>query len=112
MGDISQVWHRALTSGLEKLRIGNTLCDTIIATSDGESLHSHACVLAAASPVLQVNQLPNLLLLIVSSSLYVSHMFVTTVLSNLCFQSCPLELVSPLQVTHLPPVWDLLLPLA
>ena len=29
------------------------------------------------------------------------------------FQSCPsLELVSPLQVTHLPPVWDLLLPLA
>ena len=26
--------------------------------------------------------------------------------------SCPLELVSPLQVTHLPPVWDLLLPLA
>ena len=28
-------------------------------------------------------------------------------------QSCPsLELVSPLQVTYLPPVWDLLLPLA
>ena len=62
--------------------------------------------------------LPNLLLfllllLTVSSSLYVSHMSVTRVLSSLVFQSCPsLELMSPLQVTHLPPVWDLLLPLA
>ena len=54
-----------------------------------------------------------LLLLMVSSSFYLSHMFVTRVLSSLVFQSCPsLELVSPLQVTHLPPVWDLLLPLA
>ena len=53
------------------------------------------------------------LFLMVNSSLYVSHMFATRVLSSLVFQSCPsLELVSPLQVTHLPPVWDLLLPLA
>ena len=53
------------------------------------------------------------LLLMVSSSLYVSHMLVAKVLSSLVFQSCPyLELVSPLQVTHLPPVRDLLLPLA
>ena len=52
-------------------------------------------------------------LVVVSSSLYVSHIFVTRVLSSLVFQSCPsLEFVSPLQVTHLPPVWDLLLPLA
>ena len=55
----------------------------------------------------------DLVLVMVSSSLYVSHIFVTRVLSSLVFQSCPsLELVSPLQVTHLPPVWDLLLPLA
>ena len=54
-----------------------------------------------------------LLLLMVSSSLYVSHMFVTRVLSELGFQSCPsLELVSPLQVTHLLPVWVFLIPLA
>ena len=48
-------------------------------------------------------------LLMVSSSHYVSHMFVTRV----GFQSCPsLELLSTLHVTHLPLVWDLLLPLA
>ena len=42
-----------------------------------------------------------LLLLMVSSSLYVSHMFVTRVLSSLVFQSCPsLELVSPLQLGY------------
>ena len=55
----------------------------------------------------------NVLLLMVSSSLCVSHMFVTRVLSSLVFHSCSsLELVSPLQDTHLSPVWDLLLPLA
>ena len=47
----------------------------------------------------------------VSSSLYVSHMFVARALSNLFFTCPSLELVSP-QVKHLPPVWDLLLPLA
>ena len=55
---------------------------------------------------------PRSLSLMVSSSLYVSHMSVTSIV-ELGFQSCPsLELLSPLQVTHLPPVWDLLLPLA
>ena len=50
---------------------------------------------------------------LVSSSLYVSHMFVTRVLWSLVFQSCPsLELVSPLQGYTFTPVWDLLLPLA
>ena len=51
--------------------------------------------------------------LMVSSSLYVSHMFVNRVLSSLVIQSCPsLELVSPQQVTHVAPLWDLfLLPL-
>ena len=55
MGDISLVWHTVLMSGLEKLRNDTMLCDTTIATSDGQSLATHACVLAAASPVLQVN---------------------------------------------------------
>ena len=51
----------------------------------------------------------------VSSSLYVSHMFVTRVLPSLVFKSCPsLELVSPLQVTHLglSPLWELVLLMA
>ena len=49
----------------------------------------------------------------VSSLLYVSHMFCDYSIVELGFQSCPsLDLVSPLQVTHLPSVWDLLLPLA
>ena len=66
---------------------------------------------ASATPTLLSVSTCSSSLLMVSSSLYVSHMYVTRV--ELGFQSCPsLELVSPLQVTHLPPVWDLLLPLA
>ena len=54
MGDVELAWRGVLTSGLEKLRIENMLCDTTIATSDGQSLSCHSCVLAAACPVLQV----------------------------------------------------------
>ena len=71
-------------------------------------LQTQTCVAADTFSVIYV-----LVLVMVSSSLYVSHICVTRVLSSLVFQSCPsLELMSPLQVTHLPPVWDLLLPLA
>ena len=55
MGIVELAWRGVLTSGLDKLRIENMLCDTTIATSDGQSLPCHACVLAAACPVLQVN---------------------------------------------------------
>ena len=43
----------------------------------------------------------------------VSYRIVSYRIVQFGVQSCPsLELMSPLQVTHLPPVWDLLLPLA
>ena len=42
-----------ISETLNKMRNNSILCDTCIVGNDGRSLHAHACILAAVSPILR-----------------------------------------------------------
>ena len=48
-------WNRALCNMLDDMRQRKAFCDTIILTDNGHVFTAHACILAAASPVLKTH---------------------------------------------------------
>ncbi|KAI0208503.1 hypothetical protein LSAT2_006825 [Lamellibrachia satsuma] len=48
----STLWQVTVCDALNAMRKDGTLCDTTIVGVDGTTLYAHACVLAAASPII------------------------------------------------------------
>lgn len=48
-------WNRVLCNVLDDMRQRKAFCDTIILADDGHMFTAHACILAAASPVLKTH---------------------------------------------------------
>jgi len=52
--ECSSEWPAMLCRGIDELRQEQILCDTTVVCADGKLLAAHACVLAAASPMLKL----------------------------------------------------------
>lgn len=52
--ECSSEWPAMLCHGIDELRQEQILCDTTVVCADGKLLAAHACVLAAASPMLKL----------------------------------------------------------